>query len=178
MTERGNPEQSLGYATGRYHVPTQGDEGSVPMGEPEAVEDHGDGPKLRTVLTVGWVVGVVAFTLARFVVARETLMDYGLNIWVFGFIDLITAVPYALGTAQIVGALVDREPARASKWAVVAAASFLAPYAYVAWAGRDASFPTIVWIVLAALIVLFGGNAIRGVRRKVREGRGAPAFSG
>lgn len=148
------------------------------MSEPEAVEEPDDGPSLRTVLTVGWVVGVVGFTLARFFVARETLMDYGLNIWVFGFIDLITAVPYAIGTAEVVGALVDREPARASKWAMVAAASFLAPYLYIAWAGRGASFPTVVWVVLAALIVLFGGNAVRSVRRKVREGRSAPAFSG
>ena len=146
----------------------------------ETIEDEprADGPKLRTVLTVSWVVGVVAFTLARFFVARETLMTYGLNIWVFGFIDLVTAVPYAIGVAKVVGALVDREPARASKWAMVAVGSFLAPYLYVAWAGREAAFPALVWVGLGVLIVLFGGNAVRGVRRRVREGRAAPAFTG
>src|SRR4051812_26590015 len=91
--------------------------------------------KLRQRLELSWVVGIVVFTLARFFVARETLEKYGLNIWVFGFIDLITAIPYAIGTARVVGALVDRDLAGASKWAGIAAVSFFAPYAYIVWAG-------------------------------------------
>lgn len=148
------------------------------MEQPEGGEEPRERSRLRTVLTVGWVIGVVAFTLARFFVARETLMQYGLNIWVFGFIDLITAVPYAIGVAEVVGSLVDREPARASKWAMVAAVSFLAPYFYVAWAGREKAFPALVWVILVVLMLLFGANAIRTVRRKVREGRAQPAFTG
>jgi hypothetical protein len=126
-------------------------------------------------LTLGWVVTIVAFTIARFFVAKGTLEAYGLNLWVFGIIDIVTAVPYALGVAHVVGALVDRQPARAGRWGTVALVSFLAPYLYVGWAGRGGAFPTIVWVALALLVVLFGGNAIRTVRRKVVEGRTARA---
>lgn len=130
--------------------------------------------RLRQMLTVSWVITIVAFTLARFFVAKETLQGYGLNVWVFGLIDLATAVPYALGVAKVVGCLIDRDLSGVGRWAAVAAASFLAPYAYIAWAGRDASFPTAVYVALGVLIVIFGGNAVWNVRRKVRAARHHP----
>lgn len=133
--------------------------------------------RLRQFLTVSWVVGIVGFTLLRFVVARETLEGYGLNIWVFGFIDLITAVPYAVGVARVVTAMIDKNPTGASGWAAIAAGSFLAPYLYIAWAGQDASFPTTVYVVLVVLMVAFGANAIWSVRRKVRAGHEAVGLS-
>lgn len=127
--------------------------------------------RLRHYLTVSWVVTIVAFTILRFVVAKGTLEEYGLNVWVFGAIDLITAVPYAIGVARVVGALVDRNLSAISTWASVAAFSFMAPYLYIAWAGRTATFPREVYVALVVLIVIFGGNAILGVRRKVRRAR-------
>lgn len=137
--------------------------------EPAARPPH----RLRQLVTVSWVVTIVGFTLARFFVARETLEGYGLNIWVFGFIDLVTALPYAIGVARVVTAMIDRNPAGASRWAAVAAASFLAPYLYVAWAGKDAGFPTTVYVVLVVLILAFGANAVWNIRRKVRAGHEA-----
>jgi hypothetical protein len=146
--------------------------GALPSDAP-ASEPH----RLRQFLTASWVIGIVGFTLLRFVVARETLEGYGLNIWVFGFIDLVTAVPYAVGVARVVTAMIDRNPGGASRWAVVAGISFLAPYLYIAWAGQDAAFPTTVYVVLAVLIVAFGANAIWNVRRKVRAGHEAMRLS-
>ena len=143
-----------------------------PFDAPAAAPVASGPSHLRQVLTVWWTIGVVLFTMARFFVARSTLEEYGLNIWVFGFIDLITAVPYALGVAFVVGALVDRRLVDASWWAIVAIASFLAPYLYIAWAGREGTFPTFVWYGLLVLIALFGGNAMWGVRRRVREEAG------
>ena len=128
-------------------------------------------PGLRTYLTWSWVVIIVAFTIGRVIVAKEALGDYGLNIWVFGFIDLITAVPYAIGTAKVVTSMIDREPSRSMGWGLVAVASFLAPYLYVMWSGRDAEFPPAVWTVLGVLILVFGGNAVWSTVRKVRSGR-------
>ena len=127
--------------------------------------------RLRQVVTVSWVVTIVLFALARLVVAKEALEDYGLNIWVFAFIDLITAVPYAIGVAKVVTCMIDRDFAASTRWALVAFGSFIAPYVYVAWAGRDASFPPAVWIALGVLILVFGTNAIVNVRRKVAQGQ-------
>lgn len=125
----------------------------------------------RKYLTISWVVTIVLFTLVRLVVAKETLERYGLNIWVFGAIDLLTAVPYAIGVARVATSLIDRHRGAASGWGLVAAASFLAPYLYVAWAGKDAEFPQAVWWVLGVLMVGFGANAIWSIVRQIRDGR-------
>jgi hypothetical protein len=127
--------------------------------------------RLRRRVEVSWVVTIVLFTLARLVVAAETLRDYGLNIWVFGVIDLVTAIPYAVGVAKVVEAFIDRRPRSASTWAIVACVSFLAPYLYILWVGKDVEFPVIVYIVLGLLIAIFGGNAIRGIVMRVRAAR-------
>ena len=114
-----------------------------------------------------WVAGVVLFTLARFVVAYGTLRRYDLNIWLFGAVDLGTAVPYGVGTARVATSVVDRRYPAAARWTVVAAASFLAPYLYVALAGE--AMPTVVFVVLGVLVAALGANAVVGVRSKVRS---------
>lgn len=134
--------------------------------------DASPGPKrtrVRRYAEISWVVTIVLFTLGRLVVAKATLSEYGLNIWVFGVIDVVTAVPYAVGVAKVVEGMIDRRPGAASGWAVVAAASFLAPYLYILWVGKDVTFPTMVYVVLGLLMVSFGANAVWGVVRRVRS---------
>jgi len=127
--------------------------------------------KRRVRLERSWIVGVVLFTIGRFFVAYGALDRYGVNIWVFGFIDIITAVPYAVSTARVVGALVDRNYQAFTTWAIVACASFLAPYLYLVWAGRDVQLPSVAYAVLALLIVAFGLNAIYSITKRVRSKR-------
>jgi len=128
--------------------------------------------KRRRKLELTWVVGVVLFTLARFGAAWGALADHPRwAAWTFGVIDLGTAVPYAVGTARLVTSLIDREVQAAARWGLVAAASFLAPYLWIAWVGRDGSLPTVVYIAVAVCIVCFGANAVLTVRRKVAQGR-------
>lgn len=117
--------------------------------------------------------GVVLFTLARFAIAYGTLDRYGLNVWVFGFVDIVTAVPYGLSTARLAGAIVDRDLHATARWGAVACFCFLAPYLYIAVAGRDVGMPAMVYVVLAVLLVCFGASAVHSVARRVRAG--APA---
>lgn len=132
---------------------------------------RGPGSKRRRRIEVSWVVTIVLFTIGRLVLAAQTLEDYGLNIWVFGVIDLATAIPYAIGTAKVVEGFIDRRLRAASTWAMVACASFLAPYLYIFWVGKDVDFPPVVYVVLGLLIAIFGGNAVRGIVLKVRAAR-------
>lgn len=128
----------------------------------------------RQKLEITWVVGVVLFTLARFGAAWGALADHDRwVVWVFGVIDLGTAVPYAVGTARLVMGLVDHRLQSAARWGLVAGVSFLAPYLWLGWAGRDGGFPTVVYVALALCLVCFGANAVLSVRRKVREARAA-----
>jgi len=140
-------------------------------GEPASPSDAPRHGTRRRWLERTWVVTVLVFTLARLLVARATLAERGLNIWVFGIIDLATAFPYALGTARIVEAVVDRDGHALGRWTLVAGASFIAPYCYVAWAGAEEGFPTAVYVVLGVLIAIFGANAIWTVLRNIRTAR-------
>lgn len=145
---------------------------ATPVSADEAAEEHPPGPSARRRwLERTWVVTVVVFTLARLLVARATLAERGLNIWVFGVIDLVTAFPYALGTARIVEAVVDRDGHALGRWTLVAGASFIAPYCYIAWAGAEEGFPTQVYVVLGVLIAIFGANAVWTVLRNIRTAR-------
>lgn len=130
----------------------------------------------RRVLETSWVVGVVAFVVVRFVLAYSALAQYdALTVWIFGILDLGTAVPYAIGTARLVTSLVDRDLQGAARWGTLASACFLAPYVWIAWAGRDGEFPTVVYVVVALLAASLGINAIYGIRRRVRLERAAVA---
>lgn len=133
-----------------------------------------DRNKRRRVLELSWAVGVVAFVLVRFVLAYGALAKYDpLTVWIFGILDLGTAVPYAIGTARLVTSLVDHQPQAAARWGALASACFLAPYVWIAWAGRDGEFPTVVYVVVALLAVCLGFNAVYGIRRRVRDERRA-----
>lgn len=141
---------------------------TAPAPEPRP-PDHG---RRRRTLELSWVVGVVVFVVVRFVVAYSALAEYDqLTVVIFGLLDLGTAVPYAIGTARLVTSLVDGEVEIAARWGVLAAGSFVAPYLWIAWAGRDGEFPTIVYVVTAILCVCLGVNAVFGLRRRVRTER-------
>jgi hypothetical protein len=129
----------------------------------------------RRKMELTWVVGVVLFTLARFGAAWGALAEHPRwAVWTFGVIDIVTAVPYALGTARLVTSLIDRNGQAAARWGIVASGSFLAPYVWLAWVGRDGSLPTVVYVAIVVCVVCFGANAVLSVRRKVRDGRSQP----
>ncbi len=121
----------------------------------------------RVTLERAWIIGVVLFTLGRGLVVWGTLGTERVNIWIFAFIDLATAVPYGLSTARLAQSIVDRSATAMFRWIMVAAGSFLAPYLYIAFASKH--LPRIAYIVLAILIVAMGGNAILSIRRKVKD---------
>ncbi len=125
----------------------------------------------RRKLELSWVIGVVAFVILRFAIAYSALNEYGLTVWVFGILDIVTAVPYAIGTARLVTSMVDKNLQAAARWGIVACISFLAPYAWVAWAGREGEFPTAVYITIAVLVVCLGTNAVVGILKRVRAAR-------
>ena len=144
---------------------------TVPPASQTSAASSGKAGSRRQVLEVSWVIGVVVFVVIRFVIAYSTLARYGrMTVIVFGVLDIATAVPYALGTARVVTGLVDHRIASASRWAMVACASFVAPYVWLAWAGRE-DFPTIAYVVIGVLAVLLGLNAVVGVARNVRNER-------
>jgi len=123
----------------------------------------------RKTLELSWVVGVVLFVLVRFALAYSALASESrVTVVVFGLLDLGTAVPYALGTARLVTSLVDGNHQAAARWGALASGCFLAPYLWIAWAGREGTFPVVVYVVTTVFVVSLGANAVFGIRRRVR----------
>lgn len=128
----------------------------------------------RQVLERTWVLGVVAFVIARFALAYSAIGEESrAAVIVFGVLDLVTAVPYAVATARLVTSLVDRNPLSAARWGIVASLSFLAPYIWLVWVGRGGQFPVLVYVAIALFVVSLGGHAVLTIRRRATEGRRA-----
>ena len=123
----------------------------------------------RRVLERLWIVGSVAYGGLRVFIADRTVKRYGVNIWAFAGVELVTSFIYGLSSARVVGALIDRRADRAVRWGVLTAASFLAPECFILLTGRR--MPTVVYVVIGALLATLGTVAAVSLRRKVRAGR-------
>lgn len=110
---------------------------------------------------------VVAYGLGRTIVVWQALGGYGVNPWVYGAIDLVSSVPYGLGTARVVTGVLDRDWARVRRWGTIAALAFVAPDVYIVFAGESMPWP--VYVVLGAWCSVAAVFAFRSLRRQVRE---------
>jgi hypothetical protein len=120
------------------------------------------------VLGRAWAGGIVAFSIARALIAWPTLGRYGVNPWTFLVLDIVTALPYGIGQALTVKILRDRDraPREALPWALVVAAAFLAPYIYIFSA--SGSMPLLAYLGVLAWMAVFGVLAVIRMSRQVR----------
>ena len=95
----------------------------------------------RRKLELSWVIGVVAFVIVRFAIAYSALNEYGLTVWIFGILDIVTAGPVRHRDGPARDQLVDKN-LRAAPVGHRRLHLVPGPYAWVAWAGRDGEFPT------------------------------------
>jgi hypothetical protein len=130
----------------------------------------------RRILERLWIVGSVAYGGLRVFIADRTVRRYGVNIWAFAAVELVTSFIYGLSSARVVGALIDRRGDQVVRWGVLTVASFLAPESFILITGRR--MPTIVYIVIGALLVALGTVAAISLRRKVRAGRSRRSEAG
>lgn len=115
-----------------------------------------------------WIAGVVLYAIARAAIVWPTLGDYGVNPLAFLVIDVGTAWPYAYGQLRVVAAAREKDWSSTQVWALIALLSFIAPYAYIAGAGSG-EMPLIAWIVIAALMILFGAASFVRILKQVRS---------
>ncbi len=128
----------------------------------------------RRRVEIVWVVLTVLYGVGRAVVVGLTLSRYGVNPWIYGAIDATTSVPLGFGTARATTAAIDRRWAAARQWTIVAAVAFVAPdlSIFVMGGGR---LPTVVFVIVAGVVLVTGTFALRAARAKIRSGRRARA---
>ena len=120
----------------------------------------------RRVLELLWVLGSVGYGALRVLVADHTVKKYGVNIWGFAAVELVTSFGYGLGSARLAGNLIDRDHTGSVRWGILTVLTFIAPEAYIAITGRG--MPTIVYVILGILLVVLGTIGVFSVRRRVR----------
>lgn len=115
-----------------------------------------------------WILGNVAFSAARALVAWPTFGRYGLNPWTFLVLDIVTAPPYGLAQALTVKILRDPDrPARdAVIWCVGVVVFFLLPYVYLFGATGDV--PLFAYVGVLAWMGVFGVLTVIRIIREVR----------
>ncbi len=115
-----------------------------------------------------WVIGNIAFSAARALIAWPTFGQYGLNPWVFLALDVVTAPPYGLSQALTVKIL--RDPERPASDAVLWCAGvvffFLLPYVYLFGATGDVS--PVAYVGVGVWMALFGVLTVVRIVREVR----------
>ncbi len=131
----------------------------------EILEEEGDGVGW---MGKAWIGAIFGYSILRALVVWPTLGDNGVNPWIFLIIDVATAWPYAYGQVKLVKAAKARDWRQVQIWSVVAAAAFLAPYAYIVVAGSG-QLSTLAWIIIGVLVLAFGTASILRVLRQIRS---------
>lgn len=117
-------------------------------------------------------------TFARFVAAGGALGEYGVDARWFLFWDIVTVPPYVWSIGRLVRSLANPDASSLTVllgWSLLGIVSFMAPYAYLYYAGAG-SFPPLAWILLTIIVALFAANAVRTIRRKVAAVQIQPAL--
>ena len=125
----------------------------------------------RKKLERAWIATGLVYAGCRILIANATVKRYGVNIWAFAAIELGSSFPYSLGTARLVGSLVDRDQAKAFRWGALAAVCFLLPEAFIVITGN--AMPVWMFATMFVIVATLGSVAAVGVMRKVSESRTA-----
>ena len=115
----------------------------------------------------GWILVSIAYGGLRAALVWKFLRKYGVNSYVFGGIEFISAVIYGKSSAQVVGAVIDGAWIRLRIWLPVALLGYFAPDGYVFLsAGRLPSDMLVILVsVVCVTLVLTGVGMIAQVRR-------------
>jgi hypothetical protein len=119
-----------------------------------------------------WVVGLVLYSAARALAARELLAGYGILPWLFFCLDAGSAVPMAIGQVRIVQGLRGKNPAIVQKWSILTGLAFFTPYAYLLFGGNR-PLPTAAYVVIGVFMAASVASTIwkiRAEKRLISEG--------
>lgn len=135
------------------------------------------GPRARFRAMAGlWI-----YDSFKLVLAYPFMKHYGINPWIFFFLDVLTVPLYIIGWYRLIQTLTGAiQPFRTIfYWGLITFIASTGPYIYAAWAGQKA-FPKQVWGVLILLTVFPVFNLIRKARacKKPPLGEGNPSPCG
>ena len=114
-----------------------------------------------------WIWSVVGYTVLRFFIAWGAFSDHGVNVWIFGLLDVGTAWPYAKAVAAVCTRAADSEWKKLPLPLAVAISSFGAPYAYLWFAAGE--MPAGMRVAMIGCVTVLLAAATLGVLGRVRK---------
>lgn len=130
-------------------------------------------PANRAKFRLPWILANVGYDVIYTLVMLHVFSRYGITGWIYVTYILVFSLLFAWSTFELVGALVDNSPRKVVRYAVIAAAAFLAPDIYIVAATHDV--PVGVWLILGTYICITATATTITVRKKAAAKRVARA---
>jgi len=123
----------------------------------------------RAQIERGWILVSIAYGGLRAALVWKFLHKYGVNPFIFGVIEFVSAALYGKSSAQVVGAVVDGAWGRLRRWLPLAALTYFAPDGYVfISAGK---LPSDMLAILISVVCVTLVLTVVGIFTQVRRGR-------
>lgn len=114
-----------------------------------------------------WFIVVVAWSILRVIFADVFFARYGINIWIFAGVEVVSTPVFAFATAEMVVALSQHHVRKSILWGFVTLTSFAAPDVYLLTTGKN--LPWLAYLVVIGIMAIAGIMSFVKMRRKTRE---------
>jgi hypothetical protein len=116
-----------------------------------------------------WFFLVLAWALIRTIAVKDFFSAYGIHPWIYLVIDLLSSIPYAHYSANLVISYLDKKWDNARKNFLLTTIFFYVPDIYIFTAANKIPKPLLVGFIVSVLI--FSTIAIVGIVRRIKDGR-------
>lgn len=103
----------------------------------------------------------------RILAVEIWLVGYGINIWWFAVIEVLSSILYGLSSARLVRALGARHRKDAGKWGALTLLGYVMPDTYLLSVGR--AMPLATYAVVVSLALIFAAVALTRTRASVMK---------
>jgi uncharacterized membrane protein YbhN (UPF0104 family) len=114
-----------------------------------------------------WFIAVVAWSILRVIFADVFFAKYGINIWFFAGVEVISSPIFARSTSKMAISLSRHHLRNSLIWGILTLVSFAAPDVYLLTTGKH--LPWLAYLVVIAIMVIAGTISMIKMRRKAEE---------
>ena len=116
-----------------------------------------------------WIFLVLTWAIIRTIVVKDFFSEYGIHPWIYLSIDLLSSIPYAHYSANLVISYLDKNWITTRKNFFLTAIFFYIPDIYIFTASNRIPKQLLIGFVISVLI--FSAIATAGIWRKIKDGR-------
>ena len=116
-----------------------------------------------------WIFLVLTWAIIRTIVVKDFFSEYGIHPWIYLSIDLLSSIPYAHYSANLVISYLDKNWVTTRKNFFFTAIFFYIPDIYIFTAANRIPKQLLTAFVISVLI--FSAIAGYGILKKIKDGR-------